>query len=195
MTTLRVTPTLLADGRAATVRQVTSADRAAVSALFDATSPANLYTRFFTAGRGVVESHLRHLFDSDDGPKVLMLECAGRLLGVADVERVNSVTSEVAFLVADDAHGLGVATLLLEQVADEARRDVVRWIVADVLAVNHPMLTVFADAGYTLALDSDRGDVVVRLSTARTQAVVAASGDRHRRAEQAQHLNAAVAAG
>ncbi|MEV7398379.1 GNAT family N-acetyltransferase [Aeromicrobium sp. NPDC092404] len=195
MITLEDAPALLADGRPATLRPMIPTDWTAVEALFGATSEANLYTRFFTTGRGAVESHLRHLFDSVDGPSVLLLESDGRLMGIADVERIDSVTSEVAFLVADDAHGLGVATLLLEQVAEDARHTGVEWLVADVLAVNHPMLTVFADAGFTIAVETDRGEAVVRLSTVRTAEVEAASHARHVRAEQARQLNAVVAAG
>ena len=176
---------LLTDGRAACVRPMTHADRSAVTAMYAGTSAANLYTRFFTSGRGAVTSHLDHLFAPLDPPQVFLVEVAGRLLGVADVEPCDEITSEVAFLVADDAHGLGVATLLLERIADEARAAGVQWLVADVLAINHPMMAVFTDAGFAIDLHSSHGEVSVRMSTASSAAVVEASAVRHRCAAHA----------
>ncbi len=178
---------MLTDGRAACVRPVTRGDRPAVTSLYAQTSAANLYTRFFTSGTGVVACHLAHLFDPLDPPDVYVVEAGGRLIGVADVERCDEITSEVAFLVADDAHGLGVATLLLERIAEEARVSGVQWLVADVLAVNHPMMAVFTDAGFAIDLHTDHGEVSVRMSTASSAAVLAASAERHRSAADA-HL-------
>jgi GNAT superfamily N-acetyltransferase len=176
---------MLTDGRAASVRPMQRTDRSAVSSLYARTSAANLYTRFFTSGRGVIASHLDHLFDPLDPPQVYVAETAGRLIGVADVEPCDEITWEVAFLVADDAHGLGVATLLLERIADEARLAGVPWLVADVLAVNHPMMSVFTDAGFAIDLHTDHGEVAVRMSTASSPAVLAATAARHLSAERA----------
>ncbi len=178
---------MLTDGRAACVRPVTRADRAAVTSLYALTSEANLYTRFFTSGRGVVASHLDHLFDPLDPPDVYVVEAGGRMIGVADVERCDEITSEVAFLVADDAHGLGVATLLLERIAEEARvagRPVAR---GGRPGRQPPMMAVFTDAGFAIDLHTDHGEVSVRMSTASSAAVLAASAQRHRSAEHA-HL-------
>jgi GNAT superfamily N-acetyltransferase len=178
---------ILADGRPASVRRMNRADRSSVTSLYAGTSQDNLYTRFFTIGQGAVARHIDHLFTPVDPPEVFLVEAAGRLLGVADVERCGGATSEIAFLVADDAHGLGIATLLLERVAEESRATGVEWLVADVLAVNHPMMSVFTDAGFTLELHQDHGEVKVRMSTAATPAAVAAARARHLRSEALAH--------
>jgi GNAT superfamily N-acetyltransferase len=174
----RASHVILADGSAAKIRSLRSADRQAVTQLFESCSEQNLYTRFFTIGQGVVSHHIDHLFDGTGRRTYLMLK-AGRVIGIADVERCDESTSEIAFMVADDAHGLGIATLLLEHAAQDARADGVAWFVADVLAINHPMLEVFADAGFRVERHADHGDVELRMSTDLDPSARAAMAARH----------------
>jgi GNAT superfamily N-acetyltransferase len=170
---------VLADGSPAEIRQLRSGDRESVTTLFDSCSEKNLYTRFFTVGHGVVSQHIDHLFDRDSGARTYVMFQEERMIGIADVERCDASTSEIAFLVADDAHGLGVATLLLEKAAEDARVAGVEWFVADVLAINHPMLEVFTDAGFTIERHADHGDVALRMSTALGPDARAAIAARH----------------
>jgi len=170
---------ILADGRHAVTRPVRPEDRPAVAAMFDACSEENLYTRFFTVGHGAVVGHLNHVFAADSKATTYVLVLAGRIVGIADVEPCGPATGEIAFLVADDAHGLGIATLLLERAAEDARASGLDWFVADVLTVNHPMLEVFADAGFTVERHVDHGDVELRMSTALSSEVAAAMELRH----------------
>lgn len=170
---------ILADGRPAEIRLVRPEDRPAVAALFDSCSEENLYTRFFTVGHGAVVRHLDHVFAADTDATVYLLVLGGRLAGIADVEPCGPATGEIAFLVADDAHGLGIATLLLERAAEDARAFGIEWFVADVLAANHPMLAVFADAGFTVERHVDHGDVGLRMSTAPTPESMSAMELRH----------------
>ncbi|MEO6605387.1 MAG: GNAT family N-acetyltransferase [Aeromicrobium sp.] len=170
---------VLADGTYASIRKLLATDRPQVEALFAATSPANLYTRFFTFGTSVVERHVEHLFSTDSGMVTYVIERAGLLLGIADVEQEDSHTAEIAFLVADDAHGLGIGTLLLELAADDAHERGISTFVADVLAVNHPMIEVFRDAGFDVELINHHDDISVRMGTLRTSAATAATAARH----------------
>jgi acyl-CoA synthetase (NDP forming) len=65
------------------------------------------------------------------------------MVGVASYERLGSSDrAEFAVLVADDWHGRGVGTLLLEELVTHARRHGVEEIVGDVLASNSGMLRV-----------------------------------------------------
>jgi len=170
---------ILADGSTAEIRLLRPADRAAVTALFDSCSDGNLYTRFFTAGHGAVVRHLDHIFDSETDARTYIVLRAGRVIGIADVEPCDDSTSEIAFLVADDSHGLGIATLLLERAAEDARDCGVAWLVADVLAINHPMLEVFADAGFRIERHTDHGEVALRISTELDAAARLAMAARH----------------
>jgi GNAT superfamily N-acetyltransferase len=133
--------------------------------MFESCSEENLYTRFFTLGHGVVVHHVDHLFDPATDTHTYLALRTGRVIGIADVESCGESTSEVAFMVADDAHGLGVATLLLERAAEDARADSVAWLVADVLAVNHPMLEVFNDAGFRIERRAEHNEIELRMST------------------------------
>jgi GNAT superfamily N-acetyltransferase len=150
-----------------------------VTELFESCSEQNLYTRFFTIGQGVVSQHIGHLFDTATDTHTYLMLKAGRVIGIADVERCDASTSEIAFMVADDAHGLGIATLLLEHAAEDARAEGVAWFVADVLAVNHPMLEVFDDAGFRIERHADHGDVDLRMSTDLDPTARAATAARH----------------
>jgi acetate---CoA ligase (ADP-forming) len=72
--------------------------------------------------------------------------------------------AEVAFAVADELHGKGIATRLLEQLAETAGRVGIRTFLAEVLADNRPMLRVFQDAGFELTRELESGVVEVRLT-------------------------------
>lgn len=161
-------PVVLADGSPATIRLLSPGDRSSVRALFDSISEEHLYTRFFTLGRAVVGHHLDHLFAGGPDVTTYVIEVGGRLIGVSDVERLSATTAEIAFLVADDMHGRGVATLLLERAARDAHAGGVDWFTADVLAMNHEMLKVFTDVGLDVQLMPDGSDVGVRMSTVPT---------------------------
>lgn len=163
-------PALLSDGRPAVVRQLRPDDRPALESLFASISEEHLYTRFFTLGRGMVAGHLDHLLADGPGVTTYVVEARDRLLGVCDVERVDASTAEVAFLVADDMHGMGIATLLLERAARDAQGRGTGWFVSDVLARNHEMIRVFTDVGFTVELVRRGSSVGVRMSTALGQA-------------------------
>lgn len=170
---------VLADGKQATIRRLLAADRPHLQALFDAVNEEHLYTRFFTCGRHVVTTQLDHLFAGEPDVVTYVVDLAGRLVGVCDVERLSSSTAEIAFLVADDVHGNGVGTLLLERAARDARLTGVEWFVSDVLARNREMIRVFTDVGFVVELVRDGSDVGVRMSTTPGGAALAAERLRH----------------
>jgi len=165
---LAAEPVVLSDGRAAIVRLLDLSDRPALQTLFDSLSEEHLYTRFFSLGHGMVSRHLDHLFAGGATVVTYVVEVQGRVVGVSDVEHLSATTAEVAFLVADDMHGRGVATLLLERATRDAHDAGIEWFTADVLAMNHEMLEVFTDIGFTVDLALEGADVTVRMSTAPT---------------------------
>ena len=161
----RIEPVILADGRDAVLRPLVPDDRDRLQVLFSETSADNLYTRFFGIGADTVGKHLDHLFSGDPMVITYLITAGERVLGVVDIERLDHTSAEVAFLVADDTHGCGVATLLLERAAADARSLGIAWFVADVLAVNHLMLQVFADIGFPVTTHRDGYEVSLRMST------------------------------
>lgn len=73
-------------------------------------------------------------------------------------------TAEVAFIVEEDYHGLGIAGRLLRHLADIAHAEGIAAFEADVLAENSSMLSVFARSGLPMDKHRDGGTVHVTLS-------------------------------
>lgn len=188
MTQSSTHPVMLSDGSEANVRQLRPADRSRVEQLFGGASASNLYARFFTVGNAVVTRHIDRLFCPEVDNLTYVLEQGDRLLGIADVEPVSESSAEIALLVDDRSHGLGIGTLLLERAAEDAWDRGVTTFVADVLAVNHPMIEVFRYAGFDVQLISQQGQVSVQMSTRRTAEAVAATAARHASALGRRHV-------
>ena len=158
---------LLADGQLGIIRRLALGDGPALHALHDEASDDAMRLRFFNVSRSAAHDYVEHLL-ADPDVLSLVAETRGRLVGLATAERVGPDSAEVSFLVADDFHGLGLGTLLLEHLAALARDRGIWRFEAEVLVENHPMLAVLGDAGFELTEYPDRGVVTVRLSTTST---------------------------
>jgi acyl-CoA synthetase (NDP forming)/RimJ/RimL family protein N-acetyltransferase len=140
---------LLADGSTVEISQATPDDATDVRQLHEGLSPENAYFRFFSlskqaplreAGRLCRPQGLDHV--------ALLARLGGQLVGVASYEPTDRPgVVEVAFAVADEMHGRGVATLLLEHLVSLARQRHLVAFAAETLPENVAMLRVFADAG------------------------------------------------
>ncbi len=155
---------LLADGRTMTIRPAGPDDYGPVRQLHEGMSPDNLYFRFFSASRSSAEWEARRVCLRDDPGRVALLGVLDdEVVGVASYEvTADAAAAEVALAVADDMHGRGIATLLLEHLVSLARAQEVKVLVADVLPDNYPVLRVLSDAG--LAVRRRLGNGVVELS-------------------------------
>jgi acetyl coenzyme A synthetase (ADP forming)-like protein len=71
----------------------------------------------------------------------------------------------VAFVVADDWQGRGVATLLLEELARRAQDDGIETFVAEILLENVRMLDVFRASGFPLRVRAEPGAMIVEFPT------------------------------
>jgi acyl-CoA synthetase (NDP forming)/GNAT superfamily N-acetyltransferase len=155
---------LLADGTTMTIRPASPGDFEAIRRLHDGMSPENLYLRFFNMSRVAGEQEARRLTRAPGPDHGVLLGLLGDdLAGVASYELIpGSVTAEIAFAVADDRHGRGIATLLLEHLVSLACARGVSVLTAETLPENTEMLRVFADAG--LAVHRRLADGMVELS-------------------------------
>jgi acyl-CoA synthetase (NDP forming)/GNAT superfamily N-acetyltransferase len=155
---------LLADGTTMTIRPATPRDYQAVLRLHEAMSPGNLYFRFFSASRVSAEREAHRVcLDDRQGLAALLGLRGDDVVGVASYELTSHPTAaEIALAVADDMHGRGIATLLLEHLVSLARARGVKTLVADVLPDNYPVLHVLADAG--LSVRRRAGGGVVEIS-------------------------------
>jgi acyl-CoA synthetase (NDP forming)/GNAT superfamily N-acetyltransferase len=140
---------LLADGTTVEIRQATDADADDVRAMHERLSPANAYFRFFSFSPQAPEREARRL-TRPPGPDhaALLALLGGELVGVASYEATSKPgVAEVAFAVADEMHGRGIATLLLEHLVSLARQRHLTAFAAETLPENMAMLRVFAEAG------------------------------------------------
>jgi GNAT superfamily N-acetyltransferase len=97
----------------------------------------------------------------------LVLEQDGVLLAVARYDRLDDPTqAEVAFVVADKFQHHGIATMLLQQLAQQARGSGITHLSAEVLAENKPMLSVFHAAGFPIQSANQWGTISLKMTIA-----------------------------
>jgi acyl-CoA synthetase (NDP forming)/RimJ/RimL family protein N-acetyltransferase len=154
---------ILRDGAALRLRSPVPEDEADIRAFFDAMSFDNRYLRFHGAGRTDLIS--RDYATADGDARVPLLAHLGdRVVAVAGYDRLNEPdAAEVAFAVADDLHGRGLATRMLEQLADIAAQRGITRFDAEVMTENRAMLHVFANAGFGVRRASDGGAIHLSL--------------------------------
>src|ERR1700754_2678178 len=148
MTTPLVRDVILRDGSALRLRSPEAADEAHIKAFFDALAPESRYMRFHGAGRTDVVSHDYAQADGDRRV-ALVARLGDRVVAVAGYDRLNEPgAAEVAFAVADDMQGRGLATRMLQQLADVAAAHGITRFDAEVMGENRSMLSVFGNAGF-----------------------------------------------
>ena len=176
---------LLSDGRSIEVRPVGRADRAQLLALHARASDESIYRRFFSTNRDAAQEFVEVI--CDPGPRVWSLVAvhAGRVVGLATAFVGDTGDSaEVAFLVEESLHGLGIGTVLLERLANLARDRGVTEFSAEVLTDNVPMLRVFHDVGFSLRQQQDHGVVSLEVDLRVDTDAVAAADRRRRRSSR-----------
>jgi acyl-CoA synthetase (NDP forming)/GNAT superfamily N-acetyltransferase len=140
---------LLADGATVEIRQATPADADDVRVMHAQLSLENSYFRFFSFSPQAPEREAKRL-TRPPGPDhaALLALLGGELVGVASYEATGKPgVAEVAFAVADEMHGRGIATLLLEHLVSLARQRHLTAFAAETLPENMAMLRVFTEAG------------------------------------------------
>ncbi|MCD4535504.1 GNAT family N-acetyltransferase [Nocardioides sp. cx-169] len=173
---------LLRDGSVAVIRRAAAADRDALRALHDDVSDASFRFRFFSTGRKAGHLYVAHVLE-DPACFALVAERKGRLAALATAEQMEPEVAEVAFLVAEEFHGLGLGSLLLEHLAAACRDRGTRRFVAEVLGDNTAMLRVFVDAGFTARREFESGVAHVEMDTTASAAAVEAADQRETEAE------------
>ena len=140
---------LLADGTTVEIRPAGPDDHEAVLRFHEAMSPDNLYLRFFSMSKRAAEQEARRVCRPAGADHAALLALLGeQVVGLASYEPTATPgVAEVAFAVADDMHGRGIATLLLEHLVSLGQARQVQAFTATTLPENTAMLRVFADAG------------------------------------------------
>ena len=154
--------------RGITIRAVRSDDRERIVKAFRALEPKSIYQRFFVFKRELSGEELRRLTESDGVRDVVLVATVASgnqeiIVGLGHCVR-NEASAEIAFTVEEDYQGRGIASELLRQLMDIARRDGVAQFEADVLADNASMLKVFRRSGLPMTRTQAGGIVHLTLS-------------------------------
>jgi GNAT superfamily N-acetyltransferase len=137
----------LPGGERILVRPVAPDDKPLLAAGFERLSPQTRYRRFFAPLQGLSPTDLRYLTEIDhrDHEALAAIDPAtGTLVGVARYVRgVEPELAEVSVVVGDDWQRRGIATVLLERLAQRGRAEGLTHFVALVMSENREALELF----------------------------------------------------
>ena len=136
---------------------------------FHELDPESVYLRFFAPKKGFSEAELKNFREADFIDRVILLGTIMRdgrevVIASATYVRVGEADAEVAFVVEEDYHRLGIAGRLLHHLGRIARNGGIRNFVAEVLPHNNGMLRVFERSGWPMTAKKADGTVHVTLS-------------------------------
>lgn len=178
---------MLRDGSTVHVRPVHAEGEAAMRPFLDQISSQSIGFRFF--GAADLDWVAAWSVDVDYADRFALVAETGvprRILAHAAYVRVDDTRAEVAFLVADEWHGRGIATILLAHLAGVAEEHGITTFVAEVLPANHRMIDVFRESGFPVDMRSTPDAIEIELPTS-------LSADARARFEERERI-AAVAA-
>lgn len=151
---------LLRDGSTLRLRPIKLEDAAGLMELHRRLSPQSVYFRFFAPVPQLTPERARELVTVDyDNSFALVGELAGRLVAVARYYRDREAAdhAEVSFVTEDALQGRGIATRMLERLAEIAREHNVTTFDAYVLGDNRKMMDVFIKTGFEVQRRMDGG--------------------------------------
>lgn len=176
---------LLSDGGSAQLRSVRAEDAPRIAAFHRTLSLETIHFRYFS-GLAVLPPLILRRFSQPDLAReiVIVAEVGSELIALASAHsKASPDTAEVAFVVADAWQGRGLGTLLLEELAEQARARGITRFLADTLFSNRAMLRVFRDAGFAVERKTDTAVVHVAFPIADTPRAQAARETREHLAE------------
>ena len=163
----------LRNGLAVTIRALRADDREKVAKAIRELDRESIYMRLFSYRNLLTEAALDRIMHFDPESEVVLIVTRGSgadeiVVGsgryiVGPGER-GQRSAEVAFMVEEDYHGLGIASRLLQHLANVARAQGIAAFDATVLAENRAMLSVFARSGLPMGKRNEGGEVQVTLT-------------------------------
>lgn len=161
---------VLRDGSTVHIRPVRPDDRGALAGFLEALSEQSRTFRFFSPVRDLAWA-ARSFTDVDYHDRHGLLALRGdpeQIVGHGLYSRLDADRAEVAFAVADELQGMGLGTILLGHLAEEAHRAGISLFYAEVMPENQRMLAVFRDSGFPVRSRAGNGVIEVELPTSLT---------------------------
>ena len=178
---------MLRDGSTVHLRPVRADDEGALLELFERLGPDSRMFRFFSAATDL-KSTARVMTDVDYAGRYGLVASrgeSGRLVGHGIYVTTSSGRAEVAFAIADEMQGLGLATLLLGHLAEVAHDNGVAVFFAEVMPQNHRMIEVFRESGFPVDTSSAPGSIGVEFPTSFSPEAISRFEERDRLAAAA----------
>jgi GNAT superfamily N-acetyltransferase len=136
---------------------------------FNLLEPESIYLRFFGPKKGFSPADIQRFCEADFQSRVILL-CTlmqgDREIVIASgtYARVGEDAAEVAFIVEEDYHRLGIAGRLLKHLGRIAVAAGVKTFLAEVLPHNNAMLGVFKRCGWPMTSETSDGTVHLSLT-------------------------------
>lgn len=160
------TDIVLRNGSTLHVRPVRGQDAPQVRRFLETISAEAIQYRFF--GFPDLDSVTRWSVNVDYTDHLALVAETGTptmIVAHAAYVRSSPTKAEVAFLVADEFQGYGVATTLLAHLAAVADRNGISTFTADVLPANHKMIGTFRESGFAVDIRSSPQALEIELPT------------------------------
>ena len=141
------------DGTEITIRPILPTDEVTLQAFFYSHSEETVYNRYFRPVRSLPHVEAQGLVNLDYEKEMALVAVTGpigreEIIGVGRYSKdAESDLAEVAFTVREDYHGLGLGSLLQEELADYAKKKGLAGFWAISFGDNKAMLSVFAKLG------------------------------------------------
>ncbi|TQM31672.1 bifunctional GNAT family N-acetyltransferase/acetate--CoA ligase family protein [Nocardia bhagyanarayanae] len=178
---------LASDGGVVRLRPVTPEDGERLQEFHAALSDRTRYLRYFGPYPRISPKDLYRTTHVDYHDRVgLVVELGEQIIAVGRYElldRTGPRAAEVAFVVADGHQGRGLGSILLEHLAGAAAENKIETFVAEVLAENTVMVTVFREAGYQVERARDGSVLHLEFAIDPTEALVSVRDSRERASE------------
>ena len=175
----------LRDGSTVRVREVRAGDVDGLRALLAGMSDDSRWLRFLSAGANLDKAAAAGADPGDGAGLVVTAGSPERIVAHAMYAKESPERAELAFEVADELHGRGIATILLAHLAGVAAADGVGTFVAYVHPSNRRMIGVFRQSGFPVEVHSSAGELEVVMPAALGEAARARFEDRGRAAAAA----------
>lgn len=155
------------------LRPIRPDDREKLSCFHSKLSADSIYRRYFSLHPQLSPLELAHLTQVDYVDRLaLVVESGDEIIAVARYERYPGTDeAEVAFIVADTYQHHGLGHLMLYHLADAAWARGITTFLAETLATNREMMSVFLTSGYPVTTRYQDQEIMVRLSIEPTDAV------------------------